>query len=408
MSACVHGSFIDYYKMITSPLNPPSSCKMAKREGADKMREIFDYHFENIEDARCQCDIDYPLTDVLIQIMFAVMCGLDEPEKIVEFGKTRLEFLRKHFRISKTPSESTISRILNMTDAKQVGACIISIMRELLGQKGDVIAIDGKTICSAEKYSKSKQAIHIITAYMTTNGVTLGQMTVPEKTNEIPVLRDLLEFIDIKGKTITADAMHCQKDTADAIVNRGGDYILGVKSNQKNLHDDISVFFEDGIKNNVGLFDFYRTAEQNGGRIEIRKCYVSTNISWLLERNEGWASIQAIVAVVRETTKNDKKTVETSYYISSKTSDAKTLLQAIRDHWKIESLHWQLDVIFSEDDCAVVSENGQVTLNIFRKYALAMHKHYIASTCKKVSMRKNMFRCLLNEAFLLEVLSCPL
>jgi predicted transposase YbfD/YdcC len=146
----------------------------------------------------------------------------------------------------------------------------------------------------------------------------------------------------------------------------------------------------------------------NGGRIEVRKCYVSTDISWLLERNSGWSSVQAIIAVVRETTKNDHKTAETSYYISSKKSDAETLLQAIRDHWKIESLHWQLDVIFSEDDCAVVSENGQLTLNIFRKYALAMHKHYIASTGKKVSMRKNMFRCLLDEALLLDVIACPL
>jgi hypothetical protein len=177
------------------------------------MREICEKYFTEIEDKRCQCDIDYKLIDVLIVVMCAVLCGLDELGDIVTYGKEKANFLREHFKVTKTPSESTLSRIMNMVNGDVLACCIINIMREMVEINGEIIAIDGKTICSTAKRNTLREKLHIVTAYMTKNGVTLGQLSVGEKTNEIPVLRDLLDIIDITGKTITTDAMHCQKDT---------------------------------------------------------------------------------------------------------------------------------------------------------------------------------------------------
>ena len=369
------------------------------------MREIYEKHFAAIEDTRCQCDVDYKLVDVLIQIMCAVLCGLDEPEDIVTYGKEKRGFLSKNFGITKTPSESTLSRILNMVNGNALAECIINIMREQIGVAGEIIAVDSKTVRSTAKKGANREKLHILTAYMTENGVTLGQLAVNEKTNEIPVMRDLLDMIDIKGKIITADAMHCQKETVEKITDLGGSYVLGLKGNQETLFDEVRKLIEDCVKDKNIEVETARTTEKNKGRLEQRTCYKAPNLDWFESKDE-WKGLNTAFAVHRRTTTKEGVSEETGYYITNLDLPAERLLSIVREHWKIESMHWLLDVVFAEDDCQILNPNGQKTLNIFRKIALAFHKNFVSGLKQKTkpSLKQNMLKALMSDKLLIEVI----
>ena len=265
-----------------------------------------------------------------------------------------------------------------------------------------MIAVDAKAIRSTYKTDKPHSALQIITAYLTDSGVVLGQEKINEKTNEIPVLRQMLEYMNIKGKTITADALHCQKETCAKIIEKQGNYVLGLKENQKTLHDNIELYFKNEITNKY--LETFTTTEKNGGRIEKRICYKISDLSWLEERSS-WAGLKTVFSVKRIVSTANKTTEEISYYISSQDVSAKELLFLSREHWKIESMHWMLDVVLSEDKCLFWNENAHITLNILRKYALLLHKQYISNLSKNVSVKKNMLNCLINDTFILKVIS---
>ena len=305
------------------------------------MSDVLDQYFSIIEDPRCACDIKYKLKDILILVMCATLCGQDSLERIVQYGEIKAEYLRKTFGIERTPSKSTLSRVLSTIDAKAVVSSIVSIMREMLGTSGRVVAIDGKAICSTANM-KTTQALHILTAYLTENGVTLGQVNVHEKTNEIPLMQDLLQMIQVKGKVVTADAMHCQTETCAKIIEAEGDYLLQVKGNQPDLLDNVKLFMDDMIKTDVNALDYAQTVEKNRGRHEERTCYVSSDVDWF-DRKQAWQGLRQFAAIKRLVRKDDKETVEWHYYITSVGEEAEKILLYARDHWKIESMHWQLD-----------------------------------------------------------------
>jgi predicted transposase YbfD/YdcC len=342
------------------------------------------------------------LADVLILVMCATLCGLDTLAEIVAYGEQKRVVLAEKFGITETPSESTLSRIMNMVEADILAACIVSIMREFLDIDGDVIAIDGKTICSTEKMKRYERGLRIVTAYITKNGVSLGQLAVDTKSNEIPCVRELLELIDINGKIVTMDAEHCQKETVEKIIKKQGDYCICLKMNQKSLYEDIKLYCEDMVSGGFHC-ETARTSEKNRDRHEVRECYVSKDISWLSQKDE-WAGIVSILAIRRTTTKDGNKSEETNYYISSLNAEPERFLAIVREHWKIESLHWQLDMVFGEDDCRILSENGQKSMNVFRKISLAVHKNYKEQTGHKKSIKKQMFTCLLNDNDLFRVI----
>lgn len=369
------------------------------------IKEIFEMNFSIIDDTRCQCDVKYPLVDVLIIIMCGILCNQTEIDEIIDYSEAKIDMLSKYFGIKKIPSESTIKRILNMVNAETMSLCIVNIMREMFGLTGDVVAIDGKTICSTTKMKAYKEKLHIMSAYLTESGVSLGQLSISEKTNEIPCMLDLLDLINVKNKTITADAMHCQKKTAEKIIESKCNYVLQVKRNQENLYNDIELMFKDFLngKNDESKLDIYETLEKGHGRIEKRICYVLSNIDWLYSKEE-WAGLKKIFAIKRITTTGKKSTTEISYYITSLNSNSSELLQIAREHWKIESMHWFLDVVMSEDECRIVSKNGQRNMNTFKKLALAMHKNYTAKLPKKISMKRNMHKCLLDDKRLFDVI----
>ena len=358
-----------------------------------------------IEDTRHASYVEHKLVDVLIMVMGAVASGVTELADMMVYFANKTDFYREHFGIEKYPSKPTLSRILNMVSGDEVGQIIAQIMCENAENIGEIIAVDGKAIRSTGKKDKAHSFLQIITAYATESGVTLSQSAISheDKTNEIPVFQSMLDCLNVEGKTITADAMHCQKDTCAKIMKKGGNYIFGLKSNQGNLSDDVKLFFDDPI-NDADMMTF-QTLEKNGGRIEKRLCRATSNVCWLPDLPL-WSGLQTIFSVTRTITARGKTTEETGYYIASVSCDPENLLAASRSHWKIESMHWMLDVIWNEDTSGILSENGNKTINSFRKLALLAHKRYISSLVKKPSVKGNVLSALLNDSVFLRVVKC--
>jgi predicted transposase YbfD/YdcC len=358
--------------------------------------------FSNIEDPRHQSYVEHKLCDVLTIVMCAVMSGLDQLADIVFYAENRRAFLLKNFGISAIPSKPTFSRILNMIDGEKVGRIIIEIMRENFELSGDIIAVDGKAIRSTSEKGKPHSALQILTAYLTESGVTLAQQCIHEKTNEIPVFQEMLEFIDVEGKTITADAMHCQKETCKKIIENGGNYCFGLKENQKTLHDDVKLFIENSPDSDQ-VEIFTAPMEKGHGRIEKRRCYKVRDISWLESRRE-WKGLNTVFAIEHYVETKHKTTKERNYYISSLDETPENLMKITREHWKIESLHWILDVVFLEDECRLESEESNKTLNAFRKLAILVHRTHVKSNKLKISGKQSILKAMLDENYLVQII----
>lgn len=363
------------------------------------MEEIRE-RMSEIKDPRHQSYVKYPLADILIIIMCAVLCGLDTLGDLVVFAKNRKEFFAKELRIEKVPSKATFARILSMIDGKQIGEAIIDVLHNRFGTSGEVVAVDGKAICSTAKPGNPHSALQILSAYMTSSGVILGQESIHEKTNEIPVFQEMLTYLDVEGKVVTADAMHCQRETCQRIIQRKGDYLFGLKENQPSLLEDVRLFFEDQSSQNE--WECSRTVEKNAGRIEKRICRKIKDISWLNEHK--WPGLRSVFSIERIVEVRGHHSREIRYYISSRDASAKQLMELAREHWKIESMHWILDVTFSEDDCRFLSENAHKSMNALRKFALAIHKNFLAAHHKNTSIKANMLSALLDPNSLLDLL----
>lgn len=353
-----------------------------------------------IEDPRHQSYVKYPLSDILIIIMCAVLSGLDTLGDLVIYAKNKEEFLAKELGIKKIPSKATFARILSIIDGKEIGEAIIDVLHHRFGTAGEVIAVDGKAICSTAKPGNPHSALQILSAYITDNGIILAQESIYEKTNEIPVFQEMLTYLDIEGKTVTADAMHCQRETCRRIIQRKGEYLFGLKDNQHTLLEDVRLFFED--KDNTNEWEICQTVEKNAGRIEKRICRKIKDISWLKEHK--WPGLQSIFSIERIVETRGHHSREISYYISSRDTSAKQLMELAREHWKIESMHWLLDVTFSEDNCRFLSENAHKTMNALRKFALAVHKNFLAASHSKSSIKANMLSALLDSNLLISLL----
>ena len=350
--------------------------------------------FAVIEDPRHPGYVEHKLEDVLVLVMCAVFCGLDTLGNILIFAENNREFLHKAFGIEKIPSKATLARILSAVDGVKIGEVMIDLMKEQFGTEGEVVAVDGKAIRSTAKAGNPRSALQILTAYVTSSGVILGQGAIHEKTNEIPTFQKMLETLNIKGKTITADAMHCQRETCRRIMEQGGNYLFGLKENQPSLLEDARLFLMDAFQKDS--IESHTTIEKNAGRIEKRICRKITDISWLEDRTK-WTGLRTIFSIERITDVRGHHSEETSYYISSVNAPAEQLMTLAREHWKIESMHWLLDVTFSEDACRFLEENAHKTLNAMRKYALVVHKQFLAAKSKKTSIKANMLACLLNR-----------
>lgn len=368
------------------------------------MNEMLNMYFRIIEDTRCQVNVKHKLVDVLKLVMIASLCGMDELEKIVDYGKNKLDFLKREYEIEMIPSKSTLTRIFCMISPKWLEISILGILGTLIKEKPKQIMLDGKAIKITEAIQKIGKMMNIVTAY-TDTGISLGQITVDEKSNEIPAVKELLDMIDVKETVVTADAMHCQKETAEKIIANKGDYVLQLKGNQGNFYKEVKAMFEDEYKNEADKdceYETYSTIEKSHGRIEKRTCYVLKEIEFFTNYKIEWKHLSKIFAVKREVEREGKKTKEISCYISSKNASAEELMSYVRNHWQIESMHHILDVSFHEDSCKLYSKRAQENMNIFRKMSIAIHKNYKKN--KKQTMKSSMFNCLLNDTLLLDLL----
>lgn len=353
-----------------------------------------------IEDPRHPSYVKHALADILIVIMCSVLCGLDTLEDLVVYAKSKADFLREIFGIENIPSKATFGRILSTVDGKQIGEAILDVLHERFGTPGEVIAVDGKAICSTAKGGNPHKALQIFSAYMTDSGITLAQESIREKENEIPVFQEMLTYLNVEGKLITADAMHCQRETSRRIVQKQGDYLFGLKENQPSLLADVRLFFEDDI--NRSQWESCQTVEQNAGRIEKRICRKAAGISWL--ETHKWPGLRSVFAVERMIENHGRHSKEISYYISSRDACPRELMNFAREHWKIDSMHWMLDVTFSEDSCRFLNENAHITLNSLRKFAFAVHKRFLSASLKKSSLKSSMLSALLRTDYLRAIL----
>lgn len=373
-------------------------------------------YFSLVEDYRDERYITYKLTHILFMVMCGIICGCKDLEEMVEVLENKIEVLQKYIEIERIPCLATFSNILSILNVMQVELCILSICRNVVNDTLIVgenpqkiqeelkeISIDGKAIRSTNNHGDSEKALQIVTAYDVNSRIPVAQTEIKDKTNEITAGREILKMFEVKGAIITADAIHCQKETIKQIVDKGGDYIIQIKENQKNLYKDISLLFDDNLadKNSASEYLESETIEKNGGRIEKRTCYVLQgleSLNYLKDRLKEWENVRQIFCIKREVEKNGKKTEEKSYYLTSLTEEAEKLMKYARNHWKIESMHWILDVNFKEDDCLVRSENTQKILNMLRKLAIKLHSDYIEKTKpRRKTIISSIRNCLTND-----------
>ncbi|MDC0584449.1 ISAs1 family transposase [Bacteroidales bacterium] len=346
---------------------------MAKLDPDNQGRvSSFIKYFSALEDPRCTTRGNYQhlLSDIMFLSISAILCGADNWELIHAFGNNQIEWLKKYGNFSNgIPSSDTLSRVFTALEPKSFNECFLSWIESLRKKtEGEVVAIDGKSIRGANPKSKNNMP-HIVSAFAVENGLTLGQLKVNEKSNEITAIPELLELIAIEGCTITIDAMGCQTKIAETIIENKADYILAVKGNQGNLEQSIidTIRFEKPISVNAN--DDY-----GHSRLETRTCQVYNTLDHI-KNPEKWKDLRSIIKVeskVHNTT-SGKTTTEERYYISNLALDSKVFNDKIRKHWAIENnLHWTLDVEFGEDKSRKRTGYQAENFNVILKMAMAI------------------------------------
>jgi predicted transposase YbfD/YdcC len=349
-------------------------------------------HFESLEDPRQAGKVWYPLDEVLLLCLVAVLAAAESWVEIAEFGKKKLELLRRFRPFENgTPSHDQLGDLFAALDAEQFQRCFIAWVGSLTKLGSDIVAVDGKTLRRAYQEGGGKAPIHMISAWSSRQRLVLGQVKVAEKSNEITAIPELLKLLTLKGATVTIDAMGCQKEIAKTIVEKEADYVLALKGNQGTLSDDVELFFAE-----QKACDFkdttvsrHRTLEKSHGRIETRTYTAVGDIDWLTKQHRGWAGLKSIVMVesVREIV-GGKTEHETRFYISSLGADAERQGEAIRSHWGVEnSHHWVMDMLFRDDECRIRTANAPANFATIKHMAGNLLRHGAGKQSLRVKRR---------------------
>lgn len=358
---------------------------------------LFTTHFSTLNDPRRtkKGNFQYPIEEVLFLTISSIISGWDDDwDDITFFGNNNLEWLRKYYPYKNgIPSHDVLNRFFNRLDTKEFNTCFIAWANSIATRSnGDVIAIDGKTIRGvASKINGSK--LHIVSAFCAKNEISLGQVKVDDKSNEITAIPELLDLIAVTGCIVTIDAMGCQREIAKKIIEKEADYILMVKENQAELKEQVEKNFRIKSSESIDIQE-----DLDHGRIEKRTCEVISNLDFL-DTKENWTGINTIVKIISERTikKTGLYSCETRFYITSLNADAKQINNSIRTHWAIENnLHWTLDVIMKEDGQLNYIGNAAQNMNMMKKIALAMLAN--EKTSKK-SKKKKMKYALIDKEY---------
>jgi predicted transposase YbfD/YdcC len=332
--------------------------------------------FNDIKDPRIERKKCYPLIEVIVITLLAVMAFAKGWEDIELYGKTKEAWLKQFLPLKNgIPQHDVFRRVFNRLDPREIERCFMAWVRAIKRDKErEVIAVDGKTVRGSFNTRQGSKAIHLVSAWATENRLVFAQVKTEEKNNEITAIPTLLEMIALKGCIVTIDAMGCQYKIADQIVSAGADYVLSLKKNQETLYEDVKTYFE-GI-------DFTRpdpliktdsTFEVDHGRQERRNHAVTDDVSWLVAAHPAWTTIKSIGVVESIRTVGEAVTTEQRYYVSSLPADPVVFGSSVRAHWGIEnSLHYVLDVAFGEDACRIKNGNGPENIAFIRKIALSL------------------------------------
>jgi predicted transposase YbfD/YdcC len=334
----------------------------------DRGKSIRDF-FSDITEPR-ESNKRHKLIDVITIALCAVICNADTWEEIEEFGHAKTEWFETFLKLPHgIPAHDTFARIFASMNPDEFRKAFIGWVESIQSVTRGIIAVDGKTL--RRSYRKGNLPIHMVSAWAAENRMVLGQIKTKEKSNEITAIPELLALLELEGCIVTIDAMGCQKAIAEAIIDKGADYVLGLKGNQGALRDDVEFFFQDCLASRFKdtAHDYYETVDGDHGRIETRR-YWTASADWLSERRE-WRNLSTIVMGQRECYQNGQTSFELRYYITSLKGSAKMIAEAVRGHWGIEnSLHWVLDIAFREDECRIRKDHAPANFATLRHMAL--------------------------------------
>lgn len=332
-------------------------------------------HFASLEDPRDERGKEHLLLDIITIAICAVICGAEGWTDIEEYGRAKVHWLQTFLSLPNgIPTHDTFARLFARLEPEQMQQCFIEWIGAISQlTQGEIIALDGKTVRGSYD-SSGKGAIHMVSAWASTNRLVLGQRKVQEKSNEIRAIPELLEVLAIAGCIVTIDAMGCQREIAAAIIDQGADYVLALKDNQPTLFEDVQWLFEQAqsIQFQDVEHDVAQSLDKGHGRIEVRRCYTlsGSELDYLVQKNQ-WKGLQTVAMVESERRLNGKVSTERRYYLSSLSKDAAVINAAIRSHWTIENgLHWVLDVSFHEDACRIRKDHAPQNMSLLRQIAL--------------------------------------
>jgi predicted transposase YbfD/YdcC len=344
----------------------------------------FQDHFQALNDPRVERTRKHPLINILFIAVCGVLSGANSFAGIEEFGHDRRTWFARFLDLRNgIPSDDTFARVLARLDPGAFEKCLLSWMQavqEITDHR--LIAIDGKTLRGSYDRQEGKAAIHMVSAWASENKLSLGQVVVEEKSNEITAIPELLRLLDVSGALVTIDAMGCQKEIAELIRERGGDYVLAVKQNQPTLYAQVEEAIDAGLEQDAAALDEHQTVETGHGRQETRT-YAVFPATETVDPDGVWRDLSAVgMAITESTDSQGRVRLEARYYILSALLSAREFAAAVRGHWSIENhLHWQLDVSFREDECRVRRDHAPANLSVIRRFELGLLKR--ESSCRR-------------------------
>ncbi len=371
-----------------------------------RSRPSIDAHFAELPDPRIDRTRKHGLHDILVITICGVIGGADDWVSIERFAKAKRDWFETFLDLPHgIPSHDTFGRVFAALNPDALTKCFSTWIASLAKvTHGEVVAIDGKTIRRSFDTASSKAAIHMVSAWASQQRLVLGQVKTNEKSNEITAIPKLLELLELEGCIVTIDAMGCQTKIAAAIVDKGADYVFGLKGNQETLHDEVKTFFDWALKEKFKDIphDFFETVDGEHGRIETRRYWCTSQVAWFADAQK-WKGLRSFGLVESERTAGEKTSVERRVFIGSLPGDnAKLWAHAVRTHWTVENgLHWVLDMAFREDESRVRKDNSPQNLAIIRHIALNLLKQEATA---KVGMKNKRLIAGWDESYLLRVL----
>ena len=360
-------------------------------------------HFEGIEDPRIDRRKLHNLQEIIVIAICASVADCNGFEEIAMFAESHEEWFRKFLKLENgIPSHDTFERVFARINPKQFRSSFASWAGAVAGVFADVIAIDGQTHKGAKRRGENKSSLHMVSAWACNLRLVLAQEKVDEKSNEITAIPEVLKILALKGCIVTIDAMGCQQKIAEQITDQGGNYVLGLKENQKNTLEAVTEHFSTTSEKQLSSSVEY---DKGHGRIETRECFTAD--AEKVANLKDWPGLKSVVKIISTREIGDKKSVEERFYLSSiSAKEVKKIAEAIRAHWGVEnSLHYVLDVTFNQDRSRVAKDAGPENLAVLRHFAINILKHAPIASKSNPSANLKRKKAAMSRAYLEKVMT---